>query len=74
MHPPIQRINAHQQTIKFPARSGDLTGTQIAELTLAMKMEAKTEDVTDTIHAHPTLTEPVRETALKLKGRPVHIT
>jgi dihydrolipoamide dehydrogenase len=46
----------------------------IAELTLAMKMEAKTEDVIDTIHAHPTLAEPVREAALKLEGRPIHIT
>jgi dihydrolipoamide dehydrogenase len=46
----------------------------IAELTLAMQMGAKTEDVIDTIHAHPTLTEPVREAALKLEGRPIHIT
>ncbi|MCK4225031.1 MAG: dihydrolipoyl dehydrogenase [candidate division Zixibacteria bacterium] len=46
----------------------------IAELTLAMKMGAKTEDLIDTIHAHPTLSEPVRETALKLEGRPIHIT
>jgi dihydrolipoamide dehydrogenase len=46
----------------------------IAELTLAIKMGAKTEDVIDTIHAHPTLAEPIREAALKLEGRPIHIT
>jgi dihydrolipoamide dehydrogenase len=46
----------------------------IAELTLAIKMGAKTEDLIDTIHAHPTLAEPVREAALKLQGRPIHIT
>jgi dihydrolipoamide dehydrogenase len=46
----------------------------IAELTLAIKMGAKTEDVIDTIHAHPTLSEPIREAALKLEGRPIHIT
>ncbi len=46
----------------------------IAELTLAIKMGAKTEDLIDTIHAHPTLAEPVREAALKLEGRPIHIT
>jgi dihydrolipoamide dehydrogenase len=46
----------------------------IAELTLAIQMGAKTEDLIDTIHAHPTLTEPVREAALKLEGRPIHIT
>jgi dihydrolipoamide dehydrogenase len=46
----------------------------IAELTLAIKMGAKTQDLIDTIHAHPTLAEPVREAALKLEGRPIHIT
>jgi dihydrolipoamide dehydrogenase len=46
----------------------------IAELTLAMQMGAKTEDLINTIHAHPTLAEPVREAALKLEGRPIHIT
>jgi len=46
----------------------------IAELTLAMQMGAKTEDLIDTIHAHPTLAEPIREAALKLEGRPIHIT
>lgn len=46
----------------------------IAELTFAMQMGAKTEDLIDTIHAHPTLAEPVREAALKLDGRPIHIT
>lgn len=45
----------------------------IAELTLAIQMGAKTEDLIDTIHAHPTLAEPVREAALKLEGRPIHI-
>jgi dihydrolipoamide dehydrogenase len=45
----------------------------IAELTLAMKMGAKTEDVIYTIHAHPTLSEPTREAALKAEGRPIHI-
>jgi dihydrolipoamide dehydrogenase len=46
----------------------------IAELTLAIQMGAKTEDIIDTIHAHPTLAEPAREAALKLEGRPIHIT
>ncbi|MFQ6002573.1 MAG: dihydrolipoyl dehydrogenase [Candidatus Zixiibacteriota bacterium] len=45
----------------------------IAELTLAMQMGAKVEDLIDTIHAHPTLAEPVREATLKLDGRPIHI-
>jgi dihydrolipoamide dehydrogenase len=45
----------------------------IAELTLAMQMGAKTEDLINTIHAHPTLAEPVREATLKLEDRPIHI-
>jgi hypothetical protein len=29
--------------------------------------------VIDTIHAHPTLSEPIREAVLKAEGRPIHI-
>jgi dihydrolipoamide dehydrogenase len=63
--------------------SGKILGAQIlghratdliAELTLAIKMGAKTQDVIDTIHAHPTLSEPTREAVLKAEGRPIHIT
>jgi dihydrolipoamide dehydrogenase len=45
----------------------------IAELTLAIQMGAKTQDVIDTIHAHPTLSEPIREAILKADGRPIHM-
>jgi len=62
--------------------SGKILGAQIlshratdliAELTLAIKMKAKTEDVIHTIHAHPTLSEPIREAVLKADDRPIHI-
>ena len=53
----------------FGNRATDL----IAELTLAIKMKAKAEDLIETIHAHPTLPEAIREAALKLEGRPIHI-
>ena len=62
--------------------SGKILGAQIlghratdliAELTLAIQMGAKTQDVIDTIHAHPTLSEPIREAVLKVDGRPIHI-
>ncbi len=62
--------------------SGRILGAQIlghratdlvAELTLAIRMGAKTEDVIDTIHAHPTLSEPIREAVLKADGRPIHM-
>ncbi|MGB8657735.1 MAG: dihydrolipoyl dehydrogenase [Candidatus Zixiibacteriota bacterium] len=45
----------------------------IAELTLAIKMGAKTQDIINTIHAHPTLSEPTREAVLKAEGRPIHM-
>jgi len=63
-------------------KSGKILGAQIlghratdliAELTLAIQMGAKTQDIINTIHAHPTLSEPVREAALKADGRPIHI-
>lgn len=44
----------------------------IAEATLAIKMGATVEDITQTIHAHPTLAEVMLETALKAMDRPVH--
>lgn len=62
--------------------SGKILGAQIlghratdliAELTLAIQMGAKTQDIINTIHAHPTLSEPVREAALKADGRPIHM-
>jgi dihydrolipoamide dehydrogenase len=62
--------------------SGKIVGAQIlghratdliAELTLAIQMGAKTSDIIDTIHAHPTLSEPIREAVLKAEGRPIHI-
>jgi dihydrolipoamide dehydrogenase len=45
----------------------------ITELTLGMKMGATIDDIIDTIHPHPTLSEPIRESALKLQSRPIHI-
>jgi len=45
----------------------------IAELALGIKMGIKLKDLIETIHAHPTLAEAVRESALKTAGRPIHI-
>lgn len=45
----------------------------IAELTLGIKMGIKLKDIIETIHAHPTLAEAIRESALKTAGRPLHI-
>jgi dihydrolipoamide dehydrogenase len=45
----------------------------IAELALGMKKGMRLKDLIETIHAHPTLSEAVRESALKAEGRPLHI-
>ncbi|MDI2589735.1 dihydrolipoyl dehydrogenase [Psychrobacillus sp. NEAU-3TGS] len=44
----------------------------IAECALAIGMEATIEDLIETIHAHPTLTEAVREAALATEKRAIH--
>jgi len=48
-------------------------GTMIAELALAMEYGASSEDVARTSHAHPTLPEAVKEAALAVAKRAVHI-
>ncbi|MFH2066106.1 MAG: dihydrolipoyl dehydrogenase [Pseudomonadota bacterium] len=44
----------------------------IAEGTLAVQANLKVEDLANTIHAHPTLSEIICETALKIMGKPIH--
>jgi len=48
-------------------------GTLIAELATAMEFGASAEDVARTCHAHPTLSEAVKEAALAVDGRALHI-
>jgi dihydrolipoamide dehydrogenase len=52
---------------------GPEAGTLIAELVLAMEFGASAEDIARTCHAHPTLNEAVKEAALAVDGRPIHI-
>lgn len=52
---------------------GPDAGTMIAELVLAMEYSASSEDVARTCHAHPTLNEAVKEAALAVLGRAIHI-
>jgi dihydrolipoamide dehydrogenase len=44
----------------------------IAELGLAMNMEATVDDIISTIHAHPTVNESIMEAALDAKGMAIH--
>lgn len=52
---------------------GPEAGTLIAELAVAMEFGASAEDVARTCHAHPSLNEAVKEAALAVDGRPLHI-
>ena len=51
------------------SRAGDL----IAEAAAAMEFGASAEDLARTCHAHPTLSEAVKEAALAVDGRALHI-
>lgn len=52
---------------------GFLASELIAEAVLAMEFSATAEDLARTIHAHPTLSEAIHESALALSGRSLHI-
>ena len=70
--------------IRVTARESDhvilgvqAVGTHIAELhsefVLALEMGALLEDVADTVHAHPTMSEAFHESVLKTLGHAIHI-
>jgi len=52
---------------------GPEAGTLIAEVTAVMEFGGSSEDIARTCHAHPTLEEVVKEAALAVLGRPIHI-
>ena len=52
---------------------GPDAGTLIAELVTAIEFGASAEDVARICHAHPTLSEAVKEAALAADGRAIHI-
>jgi dihydrolipoamide dehydrogenase len=51
---------------------GDQATELIAELSLARRLEATTEELIVTVHAHPTMHEGVHEAALASEGRTIH--
>jgi dihydrolipoamide dehydrogenase len=52
---------------------GPDAGTLIAEAVIAKEFGASSEDIARTCHAHPTLSEAVKEAALAVAGRAIHI-
>ncbi|MFO1008535.1 MAG: dihydrolipoyl dehydrogenase [Planctomycetota bacterium] len=69
------KILAHAKTDRilgahiFGPRAGDL----IAELATAIEFGASSEDVARTCHAHPTLPEVIKEAALAVQKRALHM-
>ncbi|MBX3358708.1 MAG: dihydrolipoyl dehydrogenase [Phycisphaeraceae bacterium] len=51
---------------------GDQATELIAELTLARRLEATTEELIVTVHAHPTMHEALHEAALAAEDRMIH--
>lgn len=69
------KVLAHETTDRvlgvhaIGPRAGDL----IAEAVAAMAFHASSEDLARVVHAHPTLAEVVKEAALAVDGRALHI-
>jgi len=52
---------------------GPYASEMIAEAAVAMEFGATSEDIARSVHAHPTLAEAMKEAALAVDGRPIHI-
>lgn len=52
---------------------GPAAGDLIAEVVLGMEYKAAAEDIARTSHAHPSLSEAVKEAALAVDGRAIHM-
>ena len=50
-----------------------LAGTMIAQAAQAMEFGASSEDIAYTCHAHPTHSEALKEAAMAVTGKPIHI-
>ena len=50
-----------------------LAGTMIAQATQAMEFGATSEDIAYTCHAHPTHSEAIKEAAMAVQGKPIHM-
>ncbi len=69
------KILAHAKTDRLLGMHiiGPEAGTLIAEGVSVMEFGGSAEDIARTCHAHPTLEEAVKEAALAVAGRPIHI-
>ena len=70
----LVKIVAHAETdpILGVHAIGPMASELIAEAVVAMEYGASSEDLARTIHAHPTLSETVREAALSVHKQAIH--
>ena len=73
--PGFVKILAEEKTklIKGVHMIGPDAGTMIGEAVLAMEMGTSAEELARTCHAHPTYAEAIKEAALAVGGRAIHI-
>ena len=50
-----------------------VAGTMIAQAAQAMEFGASSEDIAYTCHAHPTHSEAIKEAAMAVTGKPIHM-
>ncbi len=65
-------VNAKSKKIIGVHIVGPNASELIAEAVLAMKLKATYEDIIGAIHAHPTLSEALKEASMDVEGRSIH--
>lgn len=65
-------VNAKSKRVIGVHIVGPNASELIAEAVLAMKLKATYEDIIGTIHAHPTLSEALKEASMDVEGRSIH--
>jgi dihydrolipoamide dehydrogenase len=65
-------LGKHNELIGAHIIGPDATNL-ITEYSLAMRGELTGDEIIETIHPHPTLSEGLREAVLAAEGRPIHI-
>ena len=70
----LELLAAHLGRLEAAAAAlGPDAGALIHECVMAMEFGASAEDIARAFHGHPTLNEAVKEAALAVAGRAIHI-
>ncbi len=69
----VQIVADEQGTVIGAQLAGAGVAELVGELTLAIELCATVDEIAETIHAHPTMSEAIGEAALGLLGHPLHV-